>query len=88
MYLELSPLIGNVLFRTSSDGFKKINLPSFFGVVTAPLRIPELWRPDNWDLNYFVGVFVIFGLLRIYKDYKDYKDYKEHKEHKSNKKNK
>ncbi len=70
MYLELSPSLGNVLFRTSSDGFKKINLPSFFGVVTAPFRIPELWRPENWDLNYFVGVFVIFGLLRIYKDYK------------------
>ncbi len=73
-YLELHPSIGNVWFRTASDGLRRINLQSLGRMIFAPLQMKELWYPNNWDLNFFVGVFATFGVLKIYKDYKIYKD--------------
>lgn len=68
-YLELSPQIGNVWFRVGADGFRHINLSSLFYTIFSPFRIPELWYPKNWDLNYFVGVFATFGIISMVKDY-------------------
>jgi hypothetical protein len=58
-YLEINPSITNVWYRIGVDGARHINLPSLWNFITKPFSMIELWYPQNWDINYFVGAIIL-----------------------------
>jgi len=63
LYIESNPAITNVWFRTCSDGEKHFSIMGLVNVITAPLKIIELWYPCNWDINFIFGCIVIIGVF-------------------------
>lgn len=59
VYLELNPSITNVWYRIGVDGARHINLPSLWHFITKPFSMIELWYPQNWDINYFIGAIIL-----------------------------
>lgn len=56
-YLETNPGTSGVIIRPNGDGEKKINLSSYLNFIKQPIVgrpevRRELWKPNNWDLNY------------------------------------
>jgi hypothetical protein len=62
-YLELNPSITNVWYRIGVDGARHINLPSLWHFITKPFSMIELWYPQNWDINYFIGAIVTSTII-------------------------
>jgi hypothetical protein len=62
-YLELNPKLTNIWYRIDSSGLRSINLESYLHFITRPFSMIEMWYPQNWDINYFVGASITIGLL-------------------------
>ena len=59
-YLELNPKITNVWYRFSSDGERHVQIWNLIDFIFKPLTMKELWYPEFWDLNFFVGATTLF----------------------------
>ena len=44
--------VGNVLFRTNSQGTSSLNIPSLINLMLNPFHSTFLWTRDTLDLNY------------------------------------
>ena len=54
LYLELSPKLGNVWYRYTSNGNRELQPKSLLHFLCYPFRDTLFWRPENWDLNFIV----------------------------------
>jgi len=61
IYIECS--VGNVIYRVTSDGTKKILLENIIHYLIEPFKNDYLWKLSVLDLNY---IFVIVLSLIIY----------------------
>ena len=59
-YLELHPKITNVWYRFGSDGKRHIQIWNLIDFIFKPLTMKELWYPEYWDINFFVGGTILF----------------------------
>lgn len=60
LYKLESPGMGNVLFRTNSNGFKVFSFDSLINIILAPFRYIFFWTntdlyPVNWLITTFIG---------------------------------
>ena len=44
--------VGNILFRTNSQGTTSLNFPSLINLMLNPLHSSFLWTRETLDLNY------------------------------------
>ena len=58
IYLELSPGLGNIWYRTGVDGVKHIKIFNLLNIMIKPLTNKDLWTPSLWDTNYFIFITV------------------------------
>lgn len=66
IYIELSVSgLTNIWYRIGSDGYKHVNIASYFAFLIKPFSDIQFWYPMNWDLNYFVGATITSGLLYL-----------------------
>lgn len=63
IYLEVNPNITNVWYRIGVDGARHINLSSLWYFITKPFTMIELWYPNNWDINYFLGAIFLSAII-------------------------
>lgn len=54
LYLELSPGLGNIVFRINSEGVRSINIGSFIQFLKYPFKEYHFWKPQFWDINYYI----------------------------------
>jgi hypothetical protein len=66
IYLETNPNLKNIWLRIGADGKKHINLYSFYNFIIQPFYMKELWKPQFWDINYFVGSFFTILVLNLF----------------------
>ncbi len=59
-YLELNPKLTNIWYRISSDGYRHVRLWNLFDFIIKPLTMKELWYPEYWDINFFVGATTLY----------------------------
>lgn len=59
-YLELNPKITNVWYRIASDGKRHVQIWNLIDFIFKPLTMKELWYPEFWDLNFFIGATTLF----------------------------
>ena len=64
-YIELSPGMGNIWYRTGIDGLKHIKLNNLLNIMINPLISCDLWNPRLWDTNYFIFITLWFLVKRI-----------------------
>jgi len=71
-YIELNPNIGRVILRPDENGDNRINLKSYWNFIKTPFNHDnpdvqkELWKPQNWDINYAVcGTLFMGGFKAI-----------------------
>ena len=67
LYVELS--VGNVIYRITSDGSRKILFSNVLSYLLEPLHNKFLWYKDLLDLNY---IFILIISNIIYMGYKRY----------------
>jgi hypothetical protein len=67
-YLETNPKMGGVILRPDEEGNKKVSLKSYWNFIKEPFCSKnkhvqkELWKPKNWDINYFMSALIfMFG---------------------------
>jgi hypothetical protein len=66
-YLELNPGLTNIWYRIGSDGYRHICPGDLFYFIVKPFSMKELWYPEFWDLNYWIGLgFILISLHVIY----------------------
>ena len=63
LYIEFSPGMGNIWWRTNSDGFHSFQPINLFNLIRQSFT-PTLWKPELLDLN-FIYFFLISFLLSI-----------------------
>ncbi len=57
--LELeSPSMGNILFRTNSDGNKEISFSSLLEMLYAPFKHSYFWTKDFYSVNWIITTFI------------------------------
>ena len=66
-YLELNPSITNIWYRFMDDGKRHIQLWNLIDFIIEPFRKKELWYPEFWDLNFFIGIFILIFTYYIIK---------------------
>lgn len=59
IYLEINPSLTNIWYRTGSDGEKHIYLSNYFYFIMKPFTMKELWYPEFWDCNFWIGLIII-----------------------------
>lgn len=64
-------VVGNILYRTSSNGLKRINLSSLFNFLFHPLWNNFLWNIKALDINYIFVISITILLFCIYQVYKN-----------------
>ena len=62
-YLELSPALTNIWYRVEEDGKRHFRLSNLFNFIMQPFYIKELWYPEYWDINYWVGSLFTIGII-------------------------
>ena len=65
LYKLESPGMGNVLFRTNSDGIKEFSFDSLLNMITAPFRYMYFWTesdlyPINWVITTLIGGVICY----------------------------
>jgi len=56
LYIQYSPGMGNIWYR-NNEYFSPMGA---YNVMIFPLQSVYMWRPDMWDINYFVWLFIGF----------------------------
>ena len=64
-YLELSPKLGNIWYRTASDGNKYINFGSLLEFIYKPFKQSFFWYPQFWDINIYIGLYITTLLVKL-----------------------
>lgn len=50
--------IGNVLFRTNSEGKKEFSPESLLAIMKAPFKFKQFWYPKLWSSNWVITTVV------------------------------
>ena len=58
--LYVEAVVGNVIWRTNSNGSKSVNIRSMLAFMVDPLRHGTLWHTP--DINYVVWIIVAYGI--------------------------
>ena len=64
-YLEISPSLGNIWYRVASDNKKYINLAVLTEFIYKPFNYSFFWRPQYWDLNIYIGLYITSMLISL-----------------------
>ncbi len=54
IYLET--FVGGILLRPDAKGNKHLHIMGFFNQLWWPLTDYNAWRPEFWDLNYYMVI--------------------------------
>lgn len=66
-YLELSPSMGNVWWRTTSEGSKEFCPWGLWATAVAPFKQGHtlFWHPSFWDINPWPALLLLGGLSSL-----------------------
>lgn len=62
LYELESPSMGNILFRTNSDGYKEISFGSLFEMICAPFKYSYFWTKNFYSINWII-TSIIGGVI-------------------------
>ena len=68
LYLELSPGLGNIWYRTDVTGNRRLSLVNLLAFILNPLYRPTLWQWELLDANSLVFVTSVLIIWYIYED--------------------
>lgn len=66
LYLEINPKIRNIWIRKDANKVRTIgwhSLSTLRDFITYPFKDSRLWLPIFWDINIFVSVPILTGIL-------------------------
>lgn len=69
-YLELSPSMGNVWWRTTAEGTKAFHPSGLWATAIAPFKAGHemFWYPSFWDVNPWPVLGLLGSLLYFLRD--------------------
>ena len=65
LYLEVSPRLGNVWLRYDHRGKLRIHIGSLLQFIYQPFTNSFFWKPEFWDLNIYVGIYIFTIIIKI-----------------------
>ena len=57
LYITFSPKMKGITFRTDDQNNIRFTPKNLLRLMVAPYFEPQLWKPNMWDINYFVWLF-------------------------------
>lgn len=71
LYLEFSPTLGNIIYRTNANGTKSFSIRAVWNMMIQPFSQMYFWDPRFWDLNIYIiliiSILVVILLERMIK---------------------
>ena len=68
-YVQFSPTIGNVWYRSDSENVKRFQLSGLLSLLNRPLNDNLFWKYKNWDLNWYIYLIGFNSIYYITKNY-------------------
>lgn len=62
LYLQFDPKIGNVWLRPEHNNKLTFCFKSIINILKYPFQNIDLWKINNWDLNYYI-IFILTFLF-------------------------
>uniref|UniRef100_A0A6C0EK99 Uncharacterized protein n=1 Tax=viral metagenome TaxID=1070528 RepID=A0A6C0EK99_9ZZZZ len=69
VYIEINPKIRRIWLRKNSNNNFFISLSSLWNYSMYPFKEIKLWYPSMWDLNIYISIPIITGLLSVVNEY-------------------
>ena len=69
IYIEISPRMGNIWYRTNSKGKKELKPINMLNYIKTNTQKKVMWYPKLWDINYFIFVTIftyLYNKIKIY----------------------
>ena len=68
-YVQFSPSMGKIWYREDSEGNGYFSFRGLFDLMVYPLVNIRMWRPDLWDINYFMWILTAISCQYLYQEY-------------------
>ena len=68
-YVQFSPTMGKIWYRKDSEGNGYFSFRGLFDLMVYPLVNIQMWKPNLWDINYFIWISVAIISQYLYKEY-------------------
>ena len=69
LYLELNPKIGGIWLRRGELNQLRITVSGLKDFILFPFKEIKMWYPGMWDMNAFISVPLLTGLILLFKQY-------------------
>jgi len=75
VYVQFSPSMGKIWYREDSEGNGYFSFGGLFDLIAYPLQNWRMWKPELWDINYFMWILTAIAGQYLYQEYIQISEY-------------
>jgi len=75
VYVQFSPYMGKIWYREDSEGNGYFSFGGLFDLIAYPLQNWRMWKPELWDINYFMWILTAIACQYLYQEYIQISEY-------------
>jgi len=65
IYVEISPTMGNIWYRTNSDGNKSFSIQGLINLMWYSMISTDMWRIEMWPINVIIWLLICIAIMSV-----------------------